>query len=141
MNPPAAPPRHARPVDPAPPPAAIACAVVALVGGLVLVYLAFLVVALGGLSNDGADRVWGVLPLAAGLAAAVGGLRVLRRRGWWLLGLATLLAAAFVAVLVARSAGLEETPPVGMALLLLAGPVVALALALTLPVRRWLSSP
>jgi hypothetical protein len=140
MTPPAAPPRHARPVEPAPPPVAIAASVVAIIGGLVLLYLAFLVLALGGLSNDGADRAWAVLPLAAGLAAAVGGLRLLRRRGWRLLGVAALLAAAFVVVLVAQSADLGEDPPVGMALLLLAGPVVALALALTPPVRRWLRS-
>jgi hypothetical protein len=139
MTPPTALRRPARPVDPAPP-AAIAAAVIALIGALVLLFLAFLVLALGGLDSDGAGRLWALLPLAAGGAAAVGGLRLLRRRGWRLLAAATGLAAVFAAVLVARSADLGEEVPVGMVLLLLAGPVVALALALTPAVRRWLAA-
>ena len=70
MTPPAAPPRDESTVGPAPP-AAMAAGVLAGLGALVLLYLAFLVFALGGLSSDGADRVWALLPLAAGVAAAV----------------------------------------------------------------------
>lgn len=140
MTPPAAPPRHTRPVGSAPR-AALAAAVLAGLGALVLLYLAFLVFALGGLSSDGEDRAWALLPLAAGLAAAAGAVRLLRRRGAGLLAVAAVLAAAFVALLVAQAADLGEDPPVGLALLLLAGPVAALALALTAPVRRWLGPP
>jgi peptidoglycan/LPS O-acetylase OafA/YrhL len=139
MTPPAAPPRHPSPVESSPP-AAIAAAVLAGLGALVLLCLAFLVLALGGLSSDGADRAWALLPLAAGLAAALGSVRLLRRRGWGALAAACLLAAAFVVLLVAQAADLGEDPPVGLAALLLAGPVLALALALTPPVRRWLAS-
>jgi peptidoglycan/LPS O-acetylase OafA/YrhL len=139
MTPPAALARRARPVDPAPR-AVLAAAVLAGIGALVLLALAFLVLALGGLSSDGADRAWALLPLAAGLAAALGSVRLLRRRGWGALAAACLLAAAFVVLLVAQAADLGEDPPVGLAALLLAGPVLALALALTPPVRRWLAS-
>jgi hypothetical protein len=113
--------------------------VIALIGALVLLFLAFLVLALGGLDSDGAGRLWALLPLAAGVAAAVGGLRLLRRRGWRLLAAATGLAAVFAAVLGARSAELGEEAPVGMILLLLAGPLLALVLSLTPKVRRWLA--
>jgi hypothetical protein len=140
MTPPTAPPRRARTAEPAPP-AAIAAAVIALIGALVLLCLAFLVLALGGLETDGAGRMWALLPLAAGVAAAVGGLRLLRRRtGSGLLGAAVVLAAVFAGVLVAQSADLGEAAPVGMVLLLLAGPVVALGLSLTRAVRTWLAA-
>jgi peptidoglycan/LPS O-acetylase OafA/YrhL len=118
----------------------LAAAVLAGIGTLILLYLAFLVMALGGLSNDGADRAWALLPLAAGVATAVGGVRLLRRRGGGALAVACLLAAAFVVLLAAQAADYGEGPPVGLALLLLTGPVVALALALTPPVRRWLAT-
>jgi len=139
MTPPAALPRHTRPVDPAPR-AALAAGVLAGLGALVLLYLAFLVLALGGLSADGAERSWALLPLAAGVVTALGCVRLLRRRGWGALGVACLLAAAFVALLAAQAADLGEDPPLGLAAVLLAGPVVALALALTPPVRRWLAT-
>ncbi|MBY3552126.1 hypothetical protein [Modestobacter lapidis] len=139
MTPPAALPRHARPVDPAPR-AALLAVVLAGVGALVLLFLAFLIFALGGLGSDGADREWALLPLAAGLAAGTGAIRLLRRRGWGVLAVACLLAAAFVALLVARTADVGEDPPVGLALLLLAGPVLALGLVLTPTVRRWLAT-
>ena len=131
--------RPARPVDPAPP-AAVAAAVIALIGALVLLFLAFLVLALGGLDADGAGRLWALLPLAAGVAAAAGGLRLLRRRsGQGLLTGATVLAAVFAGVLAAKSADLGEAAPVGMILMLLTGPLVALALSLTPRVRGWLA--
>jgi hypothetical protein len=140
MTPPTALPRPAHPVEPAPP-AAIAAAVIALIGALVLLCLAFLALALGGLTSDGAGRAWALLPLAAGVAAGVGGLRLLRRRaGWGLLVGATVLAAVFGAVLAAQSADLGEEAPVGMLLLLLAGPLVALGLSLTPAVRTWLAA-
>ena len=140
MTPPTALNRPPRPVDPAPP-AAIAAAVIAVIGALVLLFLAFLVLALGGLDSDGAGRLWALLPLAAGLAAAVGGLRLLRRRrGQGLLAVATLLAARFAGVLAVRSADLGEEPPVGMMLLLLAGPLLALAMSLAPKVRSWLAA-
>ena len=118
----------------------LAAAVLAGIGALVLLALAFLVLALGGLSSDGADRAWALLPLAAGLAAALGSVRLLRRRGWGALAVACLLAAAFVVLLVVQAADLGEDPPVGLSLLMLAGPVAALGLALTPPVRRWLGT-
>ena len=131
--------RPARPVDPAPP-AAVAAAVIALIGALVLLFLAFLVLALGGLDADGAGRLWALLPLAAGVAAATGGLRLLRRRsGQGLLTGATVLAAVFAGVLAAKSADLGEAAPVGMILMLLTGPLVALALSQTPRVRGWLA--
>ena len=141
MTPPAAVARHARPVDPAPR-AALAAGVLAGIGALVLLAVAFLVLALGGLSSGGADRAWALLPLAAGLAGALGGVRLLRRRGWGAVAVAVacLLTAAFVVLLVAQARDLGEDPTVGLSLLLLAGPVAALGLALTPPVRRWLAT-
>jgi hypothetical protein len=118
----------------------MAAGVLAGLGALVLLYLAFLVFALGGLSSDGADRVWALLPLAAGVAAGVGAVRLFRRRGRGGLVVACVLTAAFVGVLAAQAADVGEDAPVGLALLLLAGPVLALGLALTPPVRRWLES-
>ena len=138
MTPPGTLSRQSRRADPPPAPA-IAVVVLALLGGLVLLWLAVLVWALGGLSSDGSGRAWALLPLAAGVAAVAGGVAVLRRHGWWPLGVAGLLAVAFAGVLVAQAADLGEGPPVGTVLLVLAGPVLALGLAVTPRVRSWLA--
>ena len=130
--------RRPRPVDPPPAPA-LAAAVLAVLGGLLLLWLALLLWALGGLSSDGSGRAWALLPLAAGGATLIGAVWVLRRRGWWPLALANLLALAFVGVLAAEAAGLGGLPPVGTAVLVLAGPVLALALACTPRARTWLT--
>ncbi len=138
MTPPAAVSRRTRPVDPPPAPA-LAAAVFAFLGGLALLWLAVVLWGLGGLSSDGSGRAWALLPLAAGVTALAGGVMVLRRRGWWPLAVASLLALAFVGVLAADSARFGEDLPVGMAVVVLAGPVLALALACTPRVRTWLT--
>ena len=130
--------RRPRPVDPPPTPA-LAAAVLAVLGGLLLLWLALVLWALGGLSSDGSGRAWELLPLAAGGTTLIGAVWVLRRRGWWPLALASLLALAFVGVLAAEAADLGESPPVGTAVLVLAGPVLALALACTPRARTWLT--
>jgi hypothetical protein len=140
MTPPAAASRHARPVDPPPAPA-VAAVALAFLGGLALLWLALVVWGLGGLSSDGSGRAWALLPLAAGATSLIGGVWVLRRRGWWPLAVAGLLALAFVGLLAADSARYGEDLPVGMAVLVLAGPVLALALACTPRVRAWLTGP
>ena len=119
----------------------MAAAVLAVLGGLALLWLAFVLWGLGGPGSDGSGRAWALLPLAAGATALIGGVWVLRRRGWWPLAVAGLLALAFVGVLAADSARFGEGPPVGMAVLVLAGPVLALALARTPRVRAWLAGP
>ena len=130
--------RRPRPVDPPPAPA-LAAAVLAVLGGLLLLWLALVLWALGGLSSDGSGRAWALLPLAAGATTLTGAVWVLRRRGWWPLALASLLALAFVGVLAAEAADLGESPPVGTAGLVLVGPVLALALACTPRARTWLT--
>jgi hypothetical protein len=121
------------------PPAAVGAAVLAFVGALPVLYIAFVLWALGGLSSDRGDRGWALLPLAAALAQVWGGVRLLRRRGWRFLALGCLPAAVFVGLLVAQSAALGGRPPPGLVLLLLAGPVLALGLALTPQVRHWVA--
>lgn len=136
MTPPAAPSRHVRPAG-RPPAAALAAAALAVLGGLALVWLAVIGWALGGMSADGAGRAWALVPLAAGVAALVGAVWVLRRRGWWPLAVAGLLAVAFAAVLAAEFRRVGEAPPVSLALVVLAAPLLALALACTPRVRSW----
>jgi peptidoglycan/LPS O-acetylase OafA/YrhL len=125
-----------------PPPPAVAAAVVAVLGGLLLLWLGVVQWALGGLdTGDTGDtgRAWALLPLAAGAAVLVGGIGVLRRRGQLLLAVGVVLAVAFVVVLAVQTAGLDEGPPVGVALVVLAGPVLALLLLRTPRARSWLA--
>jgi hypothetical protein len=125
---------------PAPlPPAAVAAAVLAFVGALPVLYLALVIWALGGLSSDGGDRGWALLPLAAALAQVWGGVRLLRGQGWRLLAMACLPATVVVGWLVVDSVSAGQPPPLGPLLLVLT-PVVALGLALTPPVRHWIDA-
>ncbi|MCU1606898.1 MAG: hypothetical protein JWP46_3363 [Modestobacter sp.] len=111
----------------------------AVVGALPVLYLALVIWALGGLSSDGRDRAWALLPLAAAVAQVWGGVRLLRRRGWRLLAVACVPATAFVGWLVLDSASAGQPPPGGPLLVLLT-PVVALGLAVTPRVRAWVQA-
>jgi peptidoglycan/LPS O-acetylase OafA/YrhL len=122
-----------------PPAPAVAAAVVAVLGGLLLLWLGVVQWALGGLDTDDSGRAWALLPLAAGVAVLVGGTGVLRRRGQLPLVVGAVLAAAFVVVLAVQTAGLDEGPPVGLALVVLAGPVLALLLLRAPRARSWLA--
>ena len=139
MTPPAAPPRHARPVAPTPP-AAVAGAVAAFLGALVSLWLSLVLVALGEPDSGGIGRAWAVVPLVAAAALTAGGVALLRRRGWWPLAVGLAAAAVFVARLYADAAAMGEPAPWGLGTLVLAGPVLALLLALTPRVRDWLGS-
>ena len=139
MTPPVTPSRHVRPVAPTPP-AAVAGAVAAFLGALVSLWLAVVLVALGEPDSGGIGRAWALVPLVGAAALTGGGVQLLRRRGWWLLAAGLAAAVAFVARLSTDSASLGEPAPWGLGILVLAGPVVALLLALTPRVRDWLGA-
>jgi hypothetical protein len=124
------------PASSAPAPAMLA-GVLGIAGALPVLYLGMLVWALGGLSSDGSGRSWALLPLVAAATQLAGGVRLLRRRDWRLLVAGCVPVAVFVAGVLARSLAVGEIPPVGT--LLLAGPVLALVLALTPRARQWVA--
>lgn len=126
----------------APAPAVVVgAAILAFVGALPMLYLALIIYALAGEGSSdgtgGGNRLWALLPLVAAVAQVWGGVRLLRGRGWRLLAVACLPATAFVGWLVVQSTAAGEPPPLGLLLMVLISPVVALGLTLTPRVRHW----
>jgi hypothetical protein len=120
------------------PVAVVAAAAFAFVGVLPLLYLALVIWALGGLDADSVgDRAWALVPLAAAVGQVVGGVRLLRRRGWRLLAVSCLPATAFVGWLAAQAVAGGDPISLVSLVLLLGSPVVALVLVLLPQVRHW----
>jgi hypothetical protein len=83
-----------------------------------------------------------IVPVLLAVAAVAGAVLVFlgRARSWLLLAVAAALPMAGLLVLAVLFAALGGGPAFWSAVLLLVGPVVALVLALRLPVREWTRS-
>jgi hypothetical protein len=119
-----------------PPVLVVAAAVLGCVAAATAGVMALGLVGLGGLTEGGAQAVLWLAALSlAAVAQGWGVVRLLRRRGWLLLALASLPgllpAVALVAVWIEYREGLPAI--VGLA----AVPLLALCCTLTPAVRRW----
>jgi hypothetical protein len=118
-----------------PPVLVLVAGVLGLVAAALAALAAFFVLALGGLAADDGSGVWWFLALlVAAVGQAWGAVRLLRRRGWLLLFLASLpgllpLAALVVVWLEFRQLSLLEA---GASI-----PLLTLVLTVTPTVRRW----
>ncbi len=107
-----------------------------LVSAAVAALLAFFVLALGGLTADDGSGEWWILALVlAAVAQAWGAVRLLRRRGWRLLALASLPGLLPLAALVVVWMEYQQT--LSLLEVVASLPVLTLVLILTAPVRRW----
>jgi hypothetical protein len=121
---------------------ALAAVVLAAVGALPVLYVAAVIWLLGGMSADGSGRGWALLPLAGAVGQVAGAVQLRRRRSWLLLALGCVPAVAFLGwhVLVLVRAAPLETGPTALLVGVLLFPLIALVLAFTAPVRRWVGS-
>lgn len=123
------------PSRPRPPVLALAVGVLGLVGAALTAVMSFLVATLGGLDGDGRGEWWVLALVAASVAQAWGAVRLLRRRGWLLLALASLPGMLPLLALAGLWSEYRQTPsPLE---LVAAAPVLTLALTLLPPVRSW----
>ena len=119
-----------------PPALAVAAGVLGLAAAAVAVFGAFLLMALGGLQADnGEGRWWALVLLVVGAAQAWAAVRLLRRRGWLPLALASLPGLLPLAGLVVVWLEYRQDPTVLEAVAAI--PLLTLVLTLTSPVRRW----
>jgi hypothetical protein len=110
--------------------------VLGIVSAVVATLVAFLLIALGGLTaDDGTGRWWTVGLVLAAAGQGWGAVRLLRRRGWRLLALASLPGMLPLAALVVVWMEYHQDPSLLEAIASI--PVLTLVLTLTPPVRRW----
>ena len=121
------------------PPLGLVAAVLGFVGALPPAFLAFMAVALGGLSADAGPDPWTYLLLLAPVLQVWGAVWLLARRSWLLLVLAVVPVAVLAGVVVWVATRTEEAGNPALPLLLLLAPVLAAVLAATPRVRRWVA--
>ncbi|MFW3169039.1 hypothetical protein [Geodermatophilus sp. CPCC 206100] len=126
------------PADPSMPGLALAAGIVGIIGAVPLLFVAVLAVALGGLSADSGPDPWTYLLILAPLLQLFGAVCLLVRRGWLPLVLALVPTVVLTVAVIVTAAG-QGSEGLGWPLLLVAGPVVAAALALAPSVRRWIA--
>ncbi|SFL18265.1 hypothetical protein [Geodermatophilus ruber] len=124
------------PSDPRMPGLALAAGLVGFLGALPPALLAVVAIALGGLSGDAGPDPWTYLLVAAAVLQVAAAAWLVARRAWWPLVLAVLPLAVFTGAVIAAGQGDGGR---AWPLLLLVLPVIAAGLALTPPVRRWVT--
>ncbi|MGY1814110.1 hypothetical protein [Blastococcus sp. SYSU D00820] len=123
-----------RPPMPWPVVASVGLSVVAVA---VLLMLAFLLYALGGLSGDGVREPWVWVVMLCPLVQLFGTMWLVTRRGWVPMVVAVVPAALFAGLLYANAGegGVGAWP-----LMIVGFPLAAAVLAASPPSRRWLAA-